>query len=222
MLELKLSVTKKFITKDNCFIGPHCLIHCEEDVALGFYSGLGPRCTVYTHGSFLPVTRGYPSKFEPVVIEDFVWIGMVVTLLPGTYIESCCIINPGVTVNSRIKSNTLLQQNYEAYNKFDLSRLRKLSQKNNSYYHNQILTTYFSSLQVAFQRTNNTYTVKNNKYIFTLFPDRNCIELKICNKKKITYDLEHFYTDECDDSLHEKFIFFLRRKYGLTLRTKYK
>jgi acetyltransferase-like isoleucine patch superfamily enzyme len=71
---------KSFSTKGNNFVGVHCLINCDEDVKLGFYSGLGPRCNVYSHGSFLPVIKGYPAKFETVVLEDYVWVGMAVTI----------------------------------------------------------------------------------------------------------------------------------------------
>ena len=98
-----------FSCQDNCFMGIHFLVHCLENVSLGFYSGLGPRSTVYTHGSFLPVTMGYPVRFAPVVMEDHVWIAMEVTVMPGAHIERNCIINPGGVVQGRIRENSIRQ-----------------------------------------------------------------------------------------------------------------
>ena len=123
-----------FFTKDNSFIGPHCLINCDEDVRIGFYSGLGPKCTVYTHGSFLPVIEGYPIKFEKVILEDRVWTGMEVMLLPGAYIESNCIINPGVIIGnvgqilSKLSENSKFVKIAEDYQDRDIKSARDVAE----------------------------------------------------------------------------------------------
>lgn len=213
---------KSFEAQDNCFIGAHCLINCDEDVKIGFYSGFGPRCTIYTHGSFLPVTKGYPARFEKVVLEDYVWTGMAVTFLPGAYIESNCIISPGVVLNSRIKTNTLVKVNPSSYGEFDLQRLQRFSRKSNVYYHEEILRKFFQYYKIKSEhnKADNSFVVKG-KYIFKYFPDNNIIELLYYNDKKITYNLESYYTGHSKLKIHKDFLFFLRRRFGLTLRTKY-
>lgn len=213
---------KTFVARDNSFIGVHCLINCDEDVRIGFYSGLGPRCTVYTHGSFLPVTRGYPAKFEKVVLEDYVWTGMAVTFLPGAHIESNCIINPGVVLSSRIKTNTLVKVNPSTFSEFDLQKLQRFSRKSNAYYHEEILGKFCQYYKMKYEhnKAKNTFVVEG-KYVFECFPDSNIIELRLSNGKRITYDLENYYTDYSKLRIHKDFLFFLRRRYGLTLRTKY-
>ncbi|MFV1975181.1 MAG: hypothetical protein ACC651_05495 [Candidatus Scalindua sp.] len=213
---------KTFIAQDNSFMGVHCLINCDEDVKIGFYSGLGPRCTVYTHGSFLPVTKGYPAKFEKVVLEDYVWTGMAVTFLPGTYIESNCIISPGVVLSSRIKTNTLVKFNPSSFVEFDLQKLQRFSKKNNAYYHEEILRKFcqYHKMKYEHNKTNNSFVVEG-KYTFEYFPDNNIIELQNYNSKKISYDLDNYYTDYSKLRIHKNFLFFLRRRFGLTLRTKY-
>jgi len=211
-----------FSCADNCFIGIHCLIHCEENVSLGFYSGLGPRCTVYTHGSFLPVTMGYPAKFAPVIIEDHVWIAMGVTVMPGALIKRNCIINPGVVVQGRIRENSILQFNPREYSIYDLSRFQRLTKRDVPYWHHQIISAYLSSLGASYQHDAETasYAVPG-RCTFISRPNTNSIELHV-GRERILYDLEQFYADESRRLIHKKFLSFIRLRYGVTLRTKYR
>jgi len=211
-----------FSCEDNCFLGIHCLVHCLENVSLGFYSGLGPRCTVYTHGSFLPVTMGYPAKFAPVVIEDHVWTAMEVTVMPGAHIERNCIINPGVVVQGRIRANSIIQLDPRSYGVHDLSRLQKISEKDMSHWHHQIISAFLSSQSASYQHDAGvaSYSVPG-RYMFISCPETNSIELHI-RKERILYDLDKFYTDESRRLIHKKFLAFIRLRHGLTLRTRYR
>lgn len=212
-----------FSCGDNAFFGIHCVVHCAEDVTFGFYSGLGPRCTVYTHGSFLPVTMGYPAKFAPVIIEDFVWIAMSVTLMPGAYVERNCIINPGVVVQGRIHSNSIVQLNPDHNTVHDLARLQRASKKSASYYHERIVVSFLDSRSIAARREpgSSCWTLTGGRSFLSL-PETNCLELHLSDGAKIVYDLENFWTDPCRDSLHRDFLVHLRRHFGLTLRTRYR
>lgn len=211
-----------FTCGDNCFIGIHCLIHCAEDVTLGFYSGFGPRSTVYTHGSFLPLTMGYPAKFAPVVLEDFVWVGMEVTIMPGAHIERNCIINPGVVIQGRVKSDSFVQLDAKQYVIHDLSRLQKISKKDTAYWHDRIITTFLNSKSVAFEydAQAKTYAVPG-RFAFVSHPETNSIELLVSGKK-IIYDLEHYDVTASRREFHREFLDFIRLYYGLTLRTRYR
>ncbi|MGA2531547.1 MAG: hypothetical protein ABSG19_00780 [Candidatus Aminicenantales bacterium] len=212
-----------FSCKDNSFFGIHCIIHCAEDVSLGFYSGLGPRCTVYTHGSFLPVTMGYPAKFAPVVIDDFVWIAMAVTIMPGAHIERNCIINPGVVVQGHVRPNSIIQQDPDQYTTHDLVRLQRISKKSVTYYHDKIISSFLDARSIPFQHEKDSgrYTLPDDR-AFCSLPDTNTIELVMKGNKKISYDLEHFYTDFSRDPLHRDFLDFIRLHFGITLRTQYR
>lgn len=211
-----------FSCEDSCFLGIHCLIHCVENVSLGFYSGLGPRCTVYAHGSFLPVTMGYPAKFAPVVIEDHVWIAMEVTVMPGAHIERNCIINPGVVVQGRIRANSILQLDAKQYGVHDLSRLQKLSKKDIPYWHHQIISAFLNSQAASYQYDAGaaSYSIPG-RYTFISRPEMNVIELHI-GKDRILYDLDLFSVDESRRLIHKKFLAFIRLRHGLTLRTRYR
>jgi acetyltransferase-like isoleucine patch superfamily enzyme len=211
-----------FSCGDNAFIGVHCIIHCAEDVTLGFYSGMGPRSTVYTHGSFLPVTMGYPAKFAPVIMEDYVWIGMEVTIMPGAHIESNCIINPGVVVQSRIKSNSLIQLSSSHHTVLDLARLQKISKKSVPYYHDKIIASFLKSRALSFQHApdSNLYALADGR-VFISDPEANGIELRQKNGRTIRYDLERFYTDRSRNSFHRDFLAHIRLRFGIALRTRY-
>jgi len=212
---------KSFYAKDNSFIGPQCLIHCDEDVKIGFYSGLGPRCTVYTHGSFLPVTKGYPVKFAEVVLEDYVMTGMGVLYLPGAYIESNCIINSGAVLGARVKSNSIVQLDSNVVRKLDLAKLQRVYKKDNAFYHEEILEEFLEYCKLKYQhnKAKSSFAVGED-FIFKYFPEGNTITLLYKNKN-ITYDLENFYADYSNLKIHKKFLYFVRRRFGITLRIKY-
>jgi acetyltransferase-like isoleucine patch superfamily enzyme len=214
--------SKGFYAKDNSMVGPYSLINCEEDVSIGFYSALGPRSTVYTHGSFLPVTEGYPAKFQNVVLEDYVWTGMAIVLLPGAYIESNCIINPGVVLKSRIGSNSIVEIDQSSYKVHRLTRLQKIMKKDESHYHKEMLKNFatYYNLKCEINEKENSYLVEG-KYLFKSIPENNTMEFFYSGSKKITYDMANYYADRCKHDIHKKFLFFIRRRYGITLRTKY-
>jgi acetyltransferase-like isoleucine patch superfamily enzyme len=215
---------KGFSTKDNCFIGPHCIIHCEEDVSLGFYSGLGARCMIYSHGSFLPVNKGYPAKFAEVVLEDYVWTAMGVIFMPGAHVESNCILNPGVVVSSRVPAGTLLQVDPKQFQRLELDRIVRLAKRDNQHYHKMILSSFLShsGLEYSVSADANSFHTSTG-YRFESDSASNTICMYTPNaRKRITYDLEEFYCDRSSDKLHQAFVAFLRRRFGISLRTSYR
>ena len=219
----QITGSKGFYTKDNCFIGPHCIIHCEENISLGFYSGLGARCIIYSHGSFLPVNKGYPAKFSEVVIEDFVWTAIGVLFLPGSHVESNCIINAGVVVGSHIPSGTLLQNDSRQFQKTDLNKILNFSRRDNRYYHKKIINSFLSYLKVDFSVSSDTNKYQcSNGYRFESEPEANRIAMFIPGKDRpVFYDFENYYCDLSSDKIHKEFLPFLRLHFGIILRTNY-
>ena len=212
---------QNFSAKGNNFIGVHCLIHCEENVSLGFYSGLGPESTIYTHGSFLPITLGYPAKFEPVVIEDYVWIGMAVKILPGTHIESNCIINPGVVLKSRIRANSLIEFKSTAFSVMKLNQLQAFLKKLPASQLSTIIENFliYERMEYTHHKENNSFS-SGETVVFKYFSETGIIALYDKNNK-ITYDINQFSTDVSTSDIHKKFLFFLRRRCGIILQTRY-
>jgi acetyltransferase-like isoleucine patch superfamily enzyme len=213
---------KAFHTGDNCFVGPHTIIHCDENVRFGFYSGVGPRCTIYTHGSFLPVTLGYPAVFSEVTLEDYVWTAMGVLFLPGAHVESNCIINAGVVVSGRIRSGTRLQVSAEAVKHIEQSKLLRFSRRSPGYYHQAIIKGFLGMRGIKLQEElHDTVFRSNNGIEFRSFPESNQIELWRSHRRIAGYDLETFHTDNSRDKTHRQFLGYIRRRFGLALRTRY-
>ncbi len=212
---------KGFTTKDNCFVGPQTIIHCDEDVEMGFYSGFGPRNLVYTHGSFLPVTMGYPANFAKVVLEDFVWLGMAVTCMAGTHVESNCIVAPGVVLNSRIKSNTMVRVKPTTFEQIPMESLTRFLKKEPGKLMEEMIEKFLSHKGALFQSDKDSivFNWKNKTYRFYI----NAKTMKITlsgNPITLQYDLEEFYTDSSKLKIHQEFLAFIRRYYGITLRSR--
>jgi acetyltransferase-like isoleucine patch superfamily enzyme len=214
---------KGFSAGDNCIIGAHAIVHCDENVRLGFYSGVGPRCTIYTHGSFLPVTMGYPALFAEVVLEDFVWTAMGVLFLPGTHVEQNCIINPGVVVSGRVPAGTRLQMSPEAVKHIDQGKLLRFSRRSPAYYHQAMVRGFLTAEGVAWEESENGAVFKfEHGGEFLSFPATNALELRKGNQRIASYDLEGFYATQSKAAMHRKFLAYIRRRFGLTLRTTYR
>jgi acetyltransferase-like isoleucine patch superfamily enzyme len=215
--------SKGLFTKDNCIIGAHCIIHCEENISLGFYSGLGPRCIVYSHGSFLPVNKGYPAKFAEIVLEDYVWTAIGVLFLPGAYVESNCIINAGVVVDSRVPSGTLLQYDAKRLQQIDLNKIINFARRDCQFHHRKIIASFISNMKYECSNSPDSMIFHfGDGYRFESAPDSNVIMLYLPgDKKPISYDLEEFYCDNSSDKIHKAFLGFVRLRFGITLRTNY-
>lgn len=96
---------------DQCYIGPQCLLNCDEPVRMGYYSALGPRTMVFTHGSFLPFTQGYWVKLAGVTIGSYVWCAAGVFLHPGVEIGDECFVNSRSVVTQSISPGSVVEGN---------------------------------------------------------------------------------------------------------------
>jgi acetyltransferase-like isoleucine patch superfamily enzyme len=87
---------------DHSYVGPQCLINADEPVRIGARSALGPRSMVFTHGSFLPYTEGYPVRLAPVTVGDRTWIAAGVFLHPGisvgddVFVNACSVVTQDI------------------------------------------------------------------------------------------------------------------------------
>jgi acetyltransferase-like isoleucine patch superfamily enzyme len=96
---------------DQCYIGPQSLLNCDEPVRMGYYSALGPRSMVFTHGSFLPFTQGYWVKLAGVTIGSHVWCAAGVFLHPGVEIGDECFVNSRSVVTQSIPAGSVVEGN---------------------------------------------------------------------------------------------------------------
>ena len=94
-----------------CVIGPQTLINCDCPVILGYYSAIGPRSTLFTHGSFLPVTEGYRAIFGPIELKEKAWVTMNCTIGPGVTVGEGTNVMPGTVLLRSVKPHRLVAGN---------------------------------------------------------------------------------------------------------------
>lgn len=91
---------------NNVHIGDNATISAIGGLYIGDNTHISKNLVLYTDnhnykGELLPYDNSYIKK--QVVIEKNVWIGMNVTILPGTHIEEGCIIGAGTVVAGTIE-----------------------------------------------------------------------------------------------------------------------
>ena len=91
---------------ENCAISPHATITDPHLLSIGNNVRLA-RCTIFGHdGSVNMINRMLGAALDnvgPVIIENNVFVGEGVIILPGTTIESNTIIGAGSVVRGRVK-----------------------------------------------------------------------------------------------------------------------
>ncbi len=97
---------------DGVRIGDNAIIDLSDHVILHENVGMGPNCVIYTHGhiktenSHLPIWKDQ-VKNGPVEINENVYIGTNVIILPGVSIGNNSIIAAGSVVNKSVPDNEL-------------------------------------------------------------------------------------------------------------------
>ena len=98
-----------FMVGDKCYVGPQAWINVSEDVVIGHGVGIGPRSMIFTHGSFLPYTQGYPVRFGKVIIGNSVWIAAGVFIHPGVRIGDNVLVNSRSVIKKDIPSGQYVE-----------------------------------------------------------------------------------------------------------------
>ena len=81
--------------------------YVEEGTIIGNYVMMGPECMIFTRNhrferTDLPMCKQGETEVKPVIIEDDVWLGARVTILPGARIGHGCVIGAGTVVSGEI------------------------------------------------------------------------------------------------------------------------
>ena len=104
-----ISGNNLFKINKRSMVGSRCVINAGAgDVEIGEYSAFAPRSSIYTHGTFLPATLGYPTTNNGVKIGDYCWIMQGSSIGPGVIIESNSIILPGSSIVKNIPANVVV------------------------------------------------------------------------------------------------------------------
>ena len=94
---------------DHCFIGRNSMISVFAPVSIGVHTMIAPYCSIITaNHAFerrdIPMQEQGIAKCAAVTLEDDVWLGTQVVVLPGVRIGRGAIVAAGSVVNRDIPS----------------------------------------------------------------------------------------------------------------------
>jgi acetyltransferase-like isoleucine patch superfamily enzyme len=153
------------------FIGSRVVIQLGAGcLSVGKYSAIAPRCSIYTHGAFLPYSFGYSVKNGDVNIGDEVWIMQNCSISPKVSIASYNIVLPGSTILKNISKSSMLKDDGIKRTEFPMAVVKKrLSNEDLSAFVTMEIPKYFEE-----------YALKN-KYSFEIFDSK----IKLIDKDRI-------------------------------------
>jgi acetyltransferase-like isoleucine patch superfamily enzyme len=101
------SPTSHFQLGSRTILMQHTFINVARPVTIGDDTGIGGKCTIFTHGSWQNQLDGYPVNFAPVNIGSNVWIPWEVFIMPGVDIGDGATIGAGSLVTKSIPAGAL-------------------------------------------------------------------------------------------------------------------
>jgi acetyltransferase-like isoleucine patch superfamily enzyme len=211
------------IIKDACIIGAKSMINCDRCVTFEYYSGNGPGCYIYTHGSFLPVTEGYHAVFAPIIIKQKVWIQMNCKIGPGVTIGEGSVILPGSVIVENIEPNKLVVGDPAKLIKLPLLR-KKINDEKIKDFANEILSQYckwsneYKNTKFKYENEVLFINHKHKKLLVSTNSDSDIILFTQAGEKRagMFFNLRDLTTDSSRNSEKLKLEQFIRLYYGLT------
>jgi maltose O-acetyltransferase len=100
------SCPRRLSIGDHVFMNAGCLLHAEGGLTIGDNTQIGPYTVVWTTNHVFDRTdmliRTQGEERAPVTIEDDVWIGASVTVLPGVTIGRGSVVGAGSVVTKDV------------------------------------------------------------------------------------------------------------------------
>jgi acetyltransferase-like isoleucine patch superfamily enzyme len=113
--DVDITAPERMCIGNGVFIGPGCMISAIGGVYIGNYSGLGARCVVFSqehrHHGAETIPFDDVRMVKPVWIEDYVWIGINVSILPGVRIGEGAIVGLGSVVSKDVEPLSIVMGN---------------------------------------------------------------------------------------------------------------
>ena len=109
--QVKVGVLKtpesKLIIGDRCLINQSVLLNTTKPIIIGNDSAIGGHSFLFTHSSWLSQLEGFPVKFEPIKIGDYVWISWKTFITPGVEIGDYSLVQPNAVVSKNVPANSI-------------------------------------------------------------------------------------------------------------------
>jgi acetyltransferase-like isoleucine patch superfamily enzyme len=94
-----------------CSIMQGSYLNPTKPIVFGNDSGVGGKCCVFTHGSWLSELEGFPVTFAPVTIGYNVFIPWNVFIMPGVTIGNNVVISASSHISTDLPDNCLAAGN---------------------------------------------------------------------------------------------------------------
>jgi acetyltransferase-like isoleucine patch superfamily enzyme len=92
---------------DHVGIFENTVINPNSPVTIGNDVGIGAEVMIWTHGSWLDITKGFPADFGPVTIGNNVWLPARCIMLPNTSIGDNTVIGINSVITKKIPEGCL-------------------------------------------------------------------------------------------------------------------
>lgn len=96
-----LKIGSRSIVMEYSYLNPSYPLEIGDD------TGIGGHCLLFTHGSWSPITDGYPVTFAPIKLGDKVWLPWRVFVMPGVEIGDGSVIGANSLVAKNVPPNCL-------------------------------------------------------------------------------------------------------------------
>jgi galactoside O-acetyltransferase len=96
---------------DYTFVGRGTELDIAECITIGSHVLIAPECFLADHNHGIAVTKRIdqqPCKAAPIVIEDDVWLGTHVIVLPGVRIGAGAVVGAGACVTQSVSPRTIV------------------------------------------------------------------------------------------------------------------
>jgi acetyltransferase-like isoleucine patch superfamily enzyme len=94
------------------YVGPHSVLFGAGEIQIGDKVAIGPDCVITSHGHNFGDDKiailDQPTRFEPVVIEDDVYIGTGSVVLHGVRIGRGAVVGAGALVARDVPSGAVV------------------------------------------------------------------------------------------------------------------
>jgi maltose O-acetyltransferase len=112
---VKINRPDRVIIKNNACIHSGSVINSKGGLIIGKNVIISYNCTIFTSNHRYRGAKSIPfdnvSILQPVVIEDYVWIGMNVSIYPGIEIGEGAIVSMGSVVTKNIPPLAIVRGN---------------------------------------------------------------------------------------------------------------
>jgi acetyltransferase-like isoleucine patch superfamily enzyme len=84
-----------------------CILNLSDKVTIGEYVGIGGEVNIWTHGAYLSMLEGIPTRYGPVTIGNCVWLPARSIVLPNVTVGSNVVIEINSLINKDIPDDCL-------------------------------------------------------------------------------------------------------------------